>query len=244
MLHAPTPMTLLWGPEGLLFFNDAAGAIIGPRRAEVLGQPVRDSFPAFRPLNDEVLRRCLGGEVLSVRERPFAFPGPEPRTVWFDIDYLPVADDGGRPTGALANIVDVTARVLAERAREESETRLRALVDNLPGAVVYQVDSARDMSDRRFTYVSASAEALLGIPADAALADPMAWFAAVHPDDLPRVAEAERRAAEALALLDVEVRALRPDGAVVLGRVLSRPREAPGGTARADPFMPIRPQPA
>ena len=37
MLASPVPMAIIWGPEGILIYNDGYAAICGPRHPAALG---------------------------------------------------------------------------------------------------------------------------------------------------------------------------------------------------------------
>ena len=73
------------------------------------------------------------------------------------------------PEGLALFYRDVTERREREDALREAEARLRALADNLPGGMVYQLAMDRDGSNRRFLYVSRGFERMTGVPAEAAL---------------------------------------------------------------------------
>src|SRR5688500_13391764 len=45
MLAAPTPMTVLWGPELVQFYNDAHARLMGDKHPGGLGQPTRECWP-------------------------------------------------------------------------------------------------------------------------------------------------------------------------------------------------------
>jgi PAS domain S-box-containing protein len=228
LLLSPSPMVLLWGREGHMLFNDATAATIGPAWPEVLGRPVVQTFPQLADLNRRVLETCLAGEALSLRAQEIPHDrGDGLETAWWDIDYLPVLGEDGQPLGALANVMEATDRVLAQRESREGDRRLRAVADNLAGAVVYQLETSRDLSERRYTYVSGNAETLIGVDPAVAATDPLAWTKALHPDDLAPIMEAERRAAATLTPLDIEVRLTDPKGAPLRVRIVSRPREMP-----------------
>ena len=62
----------------------------------------------------------------------------------------------------------VMALQAAQAASHESGEQLRALTENLPAGMVYQIAMRRDGSDRRFTYVSRSCARLTGVTAEAA----------------------------------------------------------------------------
>jgi PAS domain S-box-containing protein len=112
----------------------------------------------------------------------------------------------------------------------ENEARLRALTDNLPAGMVYQVTTGVDGSERRFLYVSGSHERLTGVPADAVLADPTIPYFLVHPEDRPALEEAEAQALSARQPFDVQVRFRRVDGELRWCRIISAPREQPDGS--------------
>jgi PAS domain S-box-containing protein len=129
------------------------------------------------------------------------------------------------PEGLGVAIDDVTERREAEQRVRETNERLRALADNLPSGLVYQILCRRDGSDRRFIYVSEACERVTGVTAAAALADPAALMNAFPPDQLQHLAAAEAIALERLEALDVEVAMQRPDGERVWTRIISAPRE-------------------
>jgi PAS domain S-box-containing protein len=157
------------------------------------------------------IRRPDGSEVLAIGSaRPVRLPS-------------------GAPGGAVLTVRDDTERRAAESALRESEARLRALTDNLPMAMVYQVVTSRDLSERRFVYVSANCEPLTGVSVAAARADPAALYGIVVPEQLEALQAAEQAAAAALATFDFEMSLRKPDGALLRCRVISRPRELPDG---------------
>jgi PAS domain S-box-containing protein len=132
--------------------------------------------------------------------------------------------------GYLKIFRDRTAEHQAEAELRESEARLRALTDHLPGGMVYQIATGKDGGDRRFIYVSQSNHRLTGVPAETLLADPMAAYNLIHPDDRELMAAAEAEAIRTRSAFDVEVRFRRSDGALRWCRIISAPREQPDGS--------------
>ncbi len=125
--------------------------------------------------------------------------------------------------------IDVTERKQAEEALRESEARARAVQDNLPDGLVYQIDSGPDGQERRFTFISQGVERLHGVSADEALRDPMAIYGQVLPEDLRDVAAREAQAAKTLTPLRVEVRVRLPSGEIRWRRFTSAPRRLSDG---------------
>jgi hypothetical protein len=68
----------------------------------------------------------------------------------------------------------------AEAALRESEGRLLTLSDNLPHGAVYQVQGD-EHGRRRFLYISAGVEWILGVTPAEAMADAAALYGLVHP---------------------------------------------------------------
>ncbi|HZX33713.1 MAG TPA: response regulator, partial [Rhodocyclaceae bacterium] len=118
----------------------------------------------------------------------------------------------------------------AERRRlRESEQRIRTLSDNLPGGLVYQLDVGIDRKQRCFTYLSSGIEQLHGISVEEGLANAMALYGQVEPEDRARLAELEARAMAELGPFSAEMRIRRPDGQVRWILVRSAPRRLANG---------------
>lgn len=104
-------------------------------------------------------------------------------------------------------------RAEAETARAFAEERFRALVEQLP-AVIY---ADRPDGSMLTEYVSPQVERILGVSAEAYLADPGLWERHLHPEDRARVMASVRRLfAEGRPSPEgIEYRWIRPDGRVV-----------------------------
>lgn len=146
MLSSPVPMSVLWGPEALLLYNDAYIAIAGDRHPASLGQSVYAAWPELAEFNRDMMRVCLDGGSVHHTDLPLALHRPEgPRRLWLSVSCSPVRDGAGRPLGVLAVISDTTQRVLAEHERERA---LRRLMQTLEERVAQAV-AARNESEER-----------------------------------------------------------------------------------------------
>jgi len=84
------------------------------------------------------------------------------------------------------------ARATGDALRER-EAQLRALTDNLPGAMTYQ--AVREANGAtRFVYVSASVKSLNGLTPEEVYADPSLLYSRILPESRPALLEAEERA--------------------------------------------------
>jgi len=116
-----------------------------------------------------------------------------------------------------------------ERELRDKEAQLRAIGDNLPGGMTYQVVREVDGS-MRFLYVSAGVESVHGVSAEAVLADPSLLYDAIAPEDLPAVREAERISLEQKRPFRVRIRSRHlGDGTVRWLELASAPRSLPDG---------------
>lgn len=140
----------------------------------------------------------------------------------------PRFDAAGVFTGMLGVNVDVTDERRAQAELSESEARLRALADNLPYGMIYQIVMTPE-GERRFSFVSSQCEALNGVDAETAMADPSALYDLIQPEFRDAFAAAEKAAAEKLTPFEFEVRMRRADGEVRWFKMASAPRRVTGG---------------
>ena len=138
--------------------------------------------------------------------------------------------DGDQCIRVVGIAVDITGRKQTEFALKESEARVRALTDNLPSGMVYQLSTGLDGRDRKFLYVSQSHEKLTGIPAEAVLEDPTLPYKLLHPEDLEGLAHAEEEAIKEDRPFDAEARFRRADGQLRWCRIISAPRRQLDGS--------------
>jgi PAS domain S-box-containing protein len=114
-----------------------------------------------------------------------------------------------------------------EAALRDGKARTAALGDYLSDAAIYQLVQLPG-GGRRFTYVSAGIERLLGVTPAEVVADPYALYSLILPEDLPRVVAAEAEAARARSPFDCEFRQRTRDGELRWCRYRTAPRAAGG----------------
>ncbi len=216
--------------------NDRFCAIAGRSREELLTMKMQEiTHPDDLPANIVKFERAVADGTPFAHEKRYVRPNGS--TVWVNNSVSVIRRPSGEPYGILAVTIDVTERRSAEAAVRENEARLRALTDNLPGGMVYQVSTGRDGSERRFLFVSQSCEKLTGYPAEAILADPMVAYGMIEGEHAARIAQAEEAALAENRAFDVQCRFRRADGAARWARIISAPRPAPDGTTIWDGIM-------
>ncbi|MFA5169984.1 MAG: EAL domain-containing protein [Sulfuriferula sp.] len=129
-------------------------------------------------------------------------------------------------------IVSIRAPFEAVRESEsklrESELRIRALSNNLPNCMVYQVVQDRD-GNKHFMHVSETVEQLNGVSAAEVLREPMALFGQILEEDSIGQNAAERNSAENMAVFDEVLRLRHHDGRLRWMHFCAAPRHLEDG---------------
>ena len=116
VLAAGFPMAVQWGPELVLIYNDAYGAILGDKHPQAFGRPLREVWAEIHaelgPLNEAILRGERG--TYFAADHPWAIrsrtPFPEPTRL--AVSYSPIPD-AAAPSGiggVLAACIGTAAR--------------------------------------------------------------------------------------------------------------------------------------
>jgi PAS domain S-box-containing protein len=161
---------------------------------------------------------CVAAWLLALATTPgtpqrLAFRFRHAQGHWVQLEGVGTAGANYEPgAGLVLNLRDVSERVAAERALQESEERYRALVEQLPG-IVYTTAALTDGYPT--TFVSPQVETLLGLRPDEWYADPSLWLAWVHEDDRERVRALWETAHATLQPFDAEYRMRSRDGRVL-----------------------------
>jgi PAS domain S-box-containing protein len=127
ILRSPMPMATLWGPDGIMIYNDGYAVIAGARHPAVLGAKAVESFPEVAALNRRVLETGLAGAALCLRDEHMVLHrNGFPEEIWLDLDYSPIPDEQGHPVGVLAIVNETTQRVRLEQQRADDILSLNA----------------------------------------------------------------------------------------------------------------------
>lgn len=162
-----------------LLANHAFAQWLGYSDDEMLGKSWPDfnhpdDVEATRQLIGQVLRNEIEGYRLTKRYRH-----RNGTWLWGDLSISTLRAATGEVIAFIGQIVDVTARVVAEEALQDSERVFRQLAEN-SADVVWQADH-----ERRVTYVSPAIVPTLGWSPEELLGSGTADL--VHPEDLPRL---------------------------------------------------------
>ena len=197
VLAQPLPLVMLWGPEGVMIYNDAYAVFAGRRHPNLLGSPVLEGWPEIADFNRHVMQVGLAGQTLSMHDQHLVLNrGEVPEDVWMDLSYSPILDENGRAAGVLAIVIETTERVRAQERLQISQTAGRI------GSFEWYPETGRlDVSDEY--------RRIWGIPAGVAITDRM-LVELVHEEDR-KVTGPARFGTDVNPLNYAEYRITRPD---------------------------------
>jgi PAS domain S-box-containing protein len=136
-------------------------------------------------------------------------------TRWIrDQGHVLARDALGRPTVLQGLVLDVTDARRIDRERREARVRYRSLVEAIPAITYLEHAGPGAPEEYRFAFVSPQIEQILGFTPDEATSDPHFFERILHPDDLPRIREANARAESTGEPFDEEFRQLTKDGQI------------------------------
>jgi PAS domain S-box-containing protein len=153
MLASGFPTSIQWGRDAIFLYNDAKARILGEHHPAALGQPVFEAHPATHPGLEQVFRRVMDGESVTLGEQRYCVSDRNgKREIWVDHLASPMRDETGTIAGLWMVLIDVTARIQAERQRRQAEEALRksearqAFLLHLSDAVRAVADTATIMA--------------------------------------------------------------------------------------------------
>ncbi len=207
VVASPVAIVMLWGPDGVMIYNDAYSLFAGERHPHLLGSNVREGWAEVDDFNDNVMKVGLAGGTLSYKDQELTLHrNGKPEQVWMNLDYSPVYDESGRPAGVIAIVVETSQRVLAdkERAAAEHAREMGRTWDVSPDLLSVMTP------DGLFERVNPAWTVTLGWSAEHITRTPYMDF--VHPDDLARSHDAFERVRQGDPVLRFENRYRHADG--------------------------------
>ena len=120
VLGSGYPMTICWGPDYALLYNDALLPVLGTKHPWALGRLGREVYPEawdfIGPLYDAVLTRGQEASFLADMLVPIIRNNYLEET-YFAFSCSPIPDDSGQVGGVLTAMLETTERVIEERRR-------------------------------------------------------------------------------------------------------------------------------
>jgi PAS domain S-box-containing protein len=136
--QAPVAICLFVGED--MVIELANQPMIGYWRKDesVIGKPLREAVPelAGQPFVDILDQIRATGKAYNSKSAAVDIEVDGKRcTSYFNFTYKPIFDSDGNIYGIINMSIDVTAQVLAQKALEESESKLRTVIASAPAAI-------------------------------------------------------------------------------------------------------------
>ena len=133
--EATVGIVVLRGKEMIVeIVNEAYGRLLGKTPEELINKPLFSIIPEtekqFRQLLEDV--RSTGESIYLYDQAYFVNVAGEKKEGYLNLIYQPYKENDGSITGVMALCQDVTEQVLARKKIEESEHRIRALIQDAP----------------------------------------------------------------------------------------------------------------
>ncbi|MCJ8518645.1 PAS domain S-box-containing protein [Pseudorhizobium tarimense] len=155
ILQSPVPIVTLWNEDGVMIYNDAYSVFAGSRHPQLLGSKVREGWPEVADFNDNVMKVGLAGKTLAYLDQELTLHRRGvPEQVWMNLDYSPIMDEGGRPVGVMAVVVETTGKVRAERQLRGERGRLRKMFEQAPGFMAMMQGPDHVFQDANSAYLA------------------------------------------------------------------------------------------
>ena len=171
ILRSQVPIVTLWGPAGVMIYNDAYSVFAGGRHPKLLGSNVREGWPEVADFNDNVMKVVLRGGTLAYRDQKLTlYRSGQPEPVWMNLDYSPILDESGEPAGVMAIVVETTAKVAAETWQAGERERQRQMFEQAPGfiAIMTGPDHVFELTNAAYRQLVGHRD-VLGLPVRQAL---------------------------------------------------------------------------
>jgi PAS domain S-box-containing protein len=132
-VRSSVPMVVLWGPDGVMIYNDGYSVFAGKRHPQLLGSKVREGWAEVSDFNDHMMRVVLSGGTLAYKDQELTlFRHGRAEQVWMNLDYSPIVDENGHPVGVIAIVVDRSEAVLNGRRLEAERDQLAQMFEQAP----------------------------------------------------------------------------------------------------------------
>ena len=134
-LHTQFPVTLLWGPEFVLVYNEGYVPLIADKHPAALGRPARDVFPEAWDVVGPMMESVRdGGGATWVQDEPVPLlRRGRLEEAYFTFSYSPVRGASGEIEGVLDIAMETTQQVI-DRRRLRTLSRLREILAGLDSA--------------------------------------------------------------------------------------------------------------
>ena len=167
--QAPVATCLFVGPELIVELANKPMIDYWGKGESVIGKPLHEALPELvgQPFIDILKNILVTGQAYSSKSAAVEIEvGGVMGTYYFDFTYKPIFNSEGEVYGIINMSIDVTSQVLAKKALEESEAKLRSVIASAPAAMGLFVsrDLIVEMPNQAFIDIVGKGPDIVGIP--------------------------------------------------------------------------------
>ena len=204
MLNSRFPMFLVWGSELNFLYNDAYIPILGAKHPNGLGRPFPEVWAEIWDELVPLVNQALAGEAIYHENLHLVMKrNGYPEDTWYSFSYSPLRDKSGAIAGMFCACTETTQQVLAVAALQDSQTRVRNVLENM-GEAFALLDR-----DLRILDLNAEAMRLNDRPREFLIGK---THSEAHPDAAPELAQLYRKALSEQRAFSLEHNYIWPNG--------------------------------
>lgn len=205
--EAPFSVALLSGDDFIIEMANEATLRLWNKDQSILSKPLLEVMPEMKDQHvfNKLQRAYRSGETLEGKEEiANLHVNDKLKKVYVNFTYKPIHDDNGRVTGVLAVGYDVTDQVVSRQRLEESDARVRLIIDSVGlGTFDKNFETGEIKTSPRFDRIFGYTESL---PHEV-------YIDRIHPEDRTIRDEAHQNALKT-GKLNYEGRLLFPDKSI------------------------------
>lgn len=224
--HAPDVFVIYDAERRFEYINSRTIERTGFPKEKFIGYRDEDVYPPevysqYLPL----LTQTITTKTLQIGEFTLQLPGLEPYMIV--VKYVPVLDNRGEIEQILGMTFDIGDRKRIEETLRQREAQLKALADNIPGAIYTYVKCPNGSSF--VEYMSDGCLEVLGWSAEQIINNHQILAQGIHPEDLRENRAKLAESAAGLTPLFYELRYRMPNGSLKWIAEASRPERRDNG---------------
>src|SRR5215471_1268281 len=115
-LDSAHPMSIVWGPDLILLYNNENRAMFGAKGATALGRSIRDVFPEMWEYTGPIYDRAMRQRQATVlADQQLWLTRDSLEEGYYTVSFSPIPDDSGHVGGVFVTGIETTGRVIGER---------------------------------------------------------------------------------------------------------------------------------